>query len=215
MDSRSLKNIFPVVIAVLAAGLGIVWIQLDSRQQIAPAARNATGANSPDDGPKRNFPPIVLDIPGVDDPYLVPAVESDLKDEDLVIGVAAFGESRAYLRRAFDGPLGRRIVNDKFGSVPVSITHCNRTGCTRVLTGDKRQGPFDIRCGGWLASQEMSLLIENRSYAQSSREIPWTDIPFVITTWKDWMSAQPQTLVYLGREQRRQRPRNDSAQSTT
>ena len=152
-------------------------------------------------GMKQDFPPMNMDLSGVNEPQLISAAASGLQDEELVIGVVAFGESRAYLQSALGGLPERHIVNDEFGSIPVSITYCDRTRCTRVLTSDKIKGRLDMRCGGWLAIQEMALLLDKKRYPQSSQELPLQDLPFKVTTWKAWVSAQPNTLVYVGKNQ--------------
>jgi hypothetical protein len=140
----------------------------------------------------------LLDVAGVSDPMLVSAEESRLRDDDIVIGVAAYGESRAYLRRAFDRDPQRHVVNDSFASIPVSITHCDKTRCTRVLTRGKANEPIEIHCGGWLDIQEMALVIGEKMYPQSSSQIPLTDVPFVVSTWKEWREKHPNSLVYVG-----------------
>ncbi len=199
MGNRWFKYIVIVAAAVTATASGDFWIQRSSRRQIVFETKEALRGKML--LLKGSYPAMALDVPGVNGPHLVSAGESGVRDEDIVIGVVAFGEPRAYLRSAFDGSPDRHIVNDKFGSVPVSITHCDRTRCTRVLTCDALQSSINIRCGGWLAVQEMALLVENTTYAQSSQEIPLEDVPFVVTTWKDWLATQPETLVYVGKQQ--------------
>lgn len=143
-------------------------------------------------------PPLVLDEEGVRNPQLVSATTATLADDEMIIGVTAFGESRAYVRRAFDDVPARHVVHDKFGAVPVTITHCNRTRCTRVFTAKDGESALDIRCGGWLSQQEMALHVGDQEYAQSSQKIPLPELPFVVMTWKQWQQSQPDSLVYLG-----------------
>jgi hypothetical protein len=202
MGNRWVKSIVIVVVALIATAVGDVCVQRNSPRKVAPKSMEAMDViRAKMLGMTGGYLPIALDISGVNDPRLVTAVESGIKDDDIVIGVVAFGESRAYLRSAFDGAPDRHIVNDKFGSVPVSITHCDRTRCTRVLTSDTLQNSINIRCGGWLAVQEMALLVDSTTYAQSSQEIPLEDLPFVVTTWKAWVSTHPGALVYVGKQQ--------------
>ena len=142
-------------------------------------------------------PPVALDLPGINNPKLIAGEKAGLQDDDIVIGVRVNGESRAYLRSAFDGGPDRHIVNDKLGSVAVSVVHCDRNRITRVFTSDKSDGPLNIRCGGW-TGKELALLVDDQEFAQSSREIPLQNVDYVETTWKDWRKAQPATLVYDG-----------------
>jgi hypothetical protein len=195
MGNRWFKSIVIVVAAVISTALGDIWMQLGGWRKVAQEPIVA-----PVPIPwKMDCVSIPMDVSGVNDPHFVSAVESGIKDEDIVIGVVAFGESRAYLRSAFNfnGSPAPHIVNDKFGSIPVSITHCDRTRCTRVLTSDT-QSSIKIRCGGWLDVQEMALIVGDKTYPQSSQEVPLQDLPFVVTTWKDWVAAQPKTQVYVG-----------------
>lgn len=141
---------------------------------------------------------VLLDVAGVSDPQLVSAEESGLRDDDIVIGVEAFGVSRAYLRSAFDREPQRHVVNDRFGSVPVTITHCDSTRCTRVLTSGNGDNAVEIHCGGWLDIQEMALLIGEKMYPQSSPDIPLKDVPFIVSTWKEWREKHPNSQVYRG-----------------
>jgi hypothetical protein len=146
----------------------------------------------------QRFPELSVDMEGVRDPEMVPADELMLEDDEVVIGVVAYGQARAYLSRAFAKRPNLHVVHDQFGLNPVAVTHCDRNGCTRVFTGKQGEQALDLRCGGWLPVQEMSLRVGDREYAQSSPEIPLADLPFVVTTWKDWRQQQPGSLVYLG-----------------
>jgi hypothetical protein len=148
--------------------------------------------------PPGGYPAMSLDFPGVRDPELVPTDQVMLDDDEVVIGIEAFGEARAYIRRSFENRPDRHIVHDQINAIPVAITHCDRTGYTRVLTAGPGEGSLDLRCGGWLPEQEMSLLVGDREYAQSSRELPLADLPFVEMTWKEWREKQPVSLIYVG-----------------
>jgi hypothetical protein len=35
-------------------------------------------------------------------------------------------------------------------------------------------------------------------FPQSSEEIPFNEVPFVVTTWGKWRAKNPQSIVYLG-----------------
>ncbi|MBC7856441.1 MAG: DUF3179 domain-containing protein [Pirellulaceae bacterium] len=140
----------------------------------------------------------MVDFPGVSCPEFKTADESAVQQSEIVIGVVAFGEARAYLRSAFD-LRKQHIVNDKIGSVPITIIHCDRTRNTRVLTSGKPDGDANIRCSGWLVKKsEMAIRVNNQEYAHSSQDIPLQDLPFVVTTWKEWQQAHPTSLVYMG-----------------
>lgn len=137
--------------------------------------------------------------PGIQNPIFITAAEADLADERVVIGVVVSGEARAYLRDAFDGPT-RHVVNDLFGSTPVTITHCDRRCSTRVLTQLlETQKPLNIRVGGWSYDDAMLILIVNeRKYTQTAADLPLADVPFSEVTWGEWRQEHPESLVYLG-----------------
>lgn len=139
----------------------------------------------------------LFDVEGVTNPKLLLAKDSGLRDDDLVIGVVAFGETHAYLTSAFARLPERHIVNDKFGDVPVTITHCDLTSCTRVLSSGEK-GTLNVRCGGWSPEDGMALLVDEREFSQASKDIPLKDVSYVVTTWKEWNTAHPETKVYEG-----------------
>ena len=139
-----------------------------------------------------------LDAEGITNPKLVSASESGLLDTDLVIGVVAFGEARAYLQRALAYYPERHVVNDKFGDVPVTVTHCDVTSCTRVLTKGKKDAPVNVRCGGWSDKKGMALIVDELEYPQLSKDVPLQDVSHVVTTWKEWRALHPESMVYLG-----------------
>jgi len=142
--------------------------------------------------------PMEVDIPGIADPTFVPVEKADLKDDDLVIGVIAFGEARAYLKRAFAKGLTSHVLLDQFGATRVTVTHCDLSNCTRVFSSTMENSLGDIHCGGWMAEQELALLIAGKKYPQSSKEIPFDDLPYLITTWDKWRGEHPRSAVYLG-----------------
>jgi hypothetical protein len=145
--------------------------------------------------------PMLVDIPAITDPVLVTAADARLKKNDLVIGVVAFGEARAYLKDAFAKGMTSHVLQDRIGATKIAVTHCDLTNCTRVLSSATDGKVTDIHCGGWMAQQELALLIGDERFAQSSREIPFDDVPFVISTWEKWRAENPHTFVYEGHDE--------------
>ena len=128
--------------------------------------------------------------------------ESDLPDDELVIGLRINGDARAY-------PTGllylREMVNDSVGGVPVLVTWCPL--CYTALVHDRRlngdaavfgnQGAlykgamtwFDHATGSvW--SQPLGVAIAG-DLAGSSLEL----LPSQLTTWGQWLAAHPDTRV--------------------
>jgi hypothetical protein len=145
----------------------------------------------------RKLPETRADYPGYTQPTFMTAAEFPLGDHEIVIGVVAFGQAKAYARRVFSGP-DTHIVHDRFGDTQVTVTHCNRTRCTRVFTATGDQDLSKMHCGGWMEEQELALLIGGTRFPQSSEEIPFDEVPFVVTTWGKWRAKNPQSIVYLG-----------------
>jgi hypothetical protein len=144
-------------------------------------------------------------VPGIDHPYTLPAAKAPLEGDAPVIGVIASGKARAYLVEAFErGPMSH-IVNDIFNGVPISITHCDISHCTRVFTSESRGKALDLRMGGIL-HRRMVLRWNNVLYRQEDSEplsegdspLPLEEYPAEITTFSAWRKAHPESDVYMG-----------------
>ena len=98
-------------------------------EAIGPQGLTAAGFSDAD------FHQLLLpdDIPPIYDPQFVTAVNADLPNDELVIGLSINGDARAY-------PAGilytREMVNDVVGAVPVLVTWCPR--CYTALVHDRR-----------------------------------------------------------------------------
>lgn len=152
-----------------------------------------------------------LSIPGVKRPAIVSAEEAPLADDELVIGVTVGDHHRAYRMTAFwppkdmslSGPndpklqrLQGHIVNDMINDTPVTITHCVRTQCTRVLTDPLLDAPLPIRLGGF-KDREMLLLIGEERFAHSTPTLPYADQQYSVVEWRQWRKWYPNTDVYV------------------
>ena len=125
-------------------------------------------------------------------------------DEE-VIGVCVAGRARAYLVRAMLDPM-HHVVNDLLGGRPVSVTFCSVTRCARVLTGSPGDSPLDIKIGGWKRGG-LALHVGGEDYSQETgesltaphaRRLPYPELPFRRTTWREWRQAHPDSDVYTG-----------------
>ena len=187
-----------VVAVVLLAAIAGMWFVPSGRSTSHRESGLSAAASQPRADINGTERAEKLDAEGITNPNLVPASESGLRDTDLVIGVVAFGEARAYLKRALAYYPERHIVNDKFGDVSVTVTHCDVTSCTRVLTNGKEGDSVNVRCGGWSDKKGMSLLVDELEYSQLSKDVPLQDVSHVVTTWKEWRTLHPKSMVYLG-----------------
>jgi len=177
-------------VVALGASLGLISITTP------PPAR----PQAPVYGPQSSTPFI---WPGKTRPPTVSAASADLPDDEPVIGVVANGKARAYCRKAFTGMVNH-VVNDVIGATPVTVTHCDKDGCSRVFTGEGQE-PLPFKTGGFMDG--MLLYVDGVFYDQSTgrpmndsaaNPLPYQTLGFEETTWGKWRTAHPDTDVYLG-----------------
>jgi hypothetical protein len=132
------------------------------------------------------------------------AAQSPLAADEEVVGVCADGHCRAYrLSSLAEGP-ETHIVNDMLGRVPVSVTHCPMTHCTHVYTGPE-SGPLAVGQGG-LMPGGMVITARGMPYQHvtgaplhlGEPPFPYTELPWTMMSWAEWVAAHPATDVYLG-----------------
>ena len=164
------------------------------------------------DVPRVASPRLEVSVGGVARPQVVPGDQAPVPDRAVVIGVNVGSVARAYVVKAFEvrdldpakaardpeaaKVLGRHVVNDVVDGTPISVTHCDRNRCTRVLTDSDAADALDIGVGGW--EDGMLLLIDGERVSQAAEEVPYEDVPFEVTTWKQWREEHPHTDVYVG-----------------
>jgi hypothetical protein len=194
-----------VLVALLLAGCGNESGPRDRERKlrlVAPPPPTVEAAT----------PKVEFDVAGIETPRVLSAQASMLPEDALVIGVTVGSVARAYLISAFDVPhfgltelvkneraramLGRHVINDVVGGTPVSVTYCDRNRCARVLTDPDAVDPLEVRVGGW--DNGMLLLIDGERVPQRAEGLPFEDLPYKITTWKEWRASHPDTDVYVG-----------------
>jgi hypothetical protein len=147
-----------------------------------------------------------FEMPGLRNPRAFSAETSKIPDNDEVIGVVINDKPRAYWLKALKYPPWH-IVNDVVVGVPVSVTYCDRTDCTRVYTNGQSSAPLDINLGG-LYGREMVVKVAGSLYLHQSGKpfelgigtpsLPYTNHPWKRTTWKEWRERHPETDVFIG-----------------
>jgi len=156
---------------------------------------------------------VLMNLPGIQQPPVQPAATAQLADEAEVIGVLVKGRPRAYEVLAFRavptiGDPSRHVVNDVLVGVPITVSYCDRLNCAQVYTDASAKTPLLVGVGGYTkrdGHESMLLCIGAYHYRQDTEEaleedatsFPYTHLPFVRTTWKQWRTDYPDTDVYL------------------
>ena len=146
-------------------------------------------------------------IPALVNPRQIPAHEAAyLTDRELVFGVSISGDSRAYPLRILDW---HEMFNDVVGGVPVCLAYCTLCG-SGIL--------FDTRVPGrrkpFLFGSSGLLYRSNKLMYDTATESLWNQftgrpvvgrlarsdielkiLPVVITSWRAWLAAHPDTTV--------------------
>jgi hypothetical protein len=144
-------------------------------------------------------------IPPLDHPRHVSAAEATyLEDDNIVFGFYLDGEARAYPKRIL---AWHELALDRVGERELAIVYC--TLCGTVI-------PFDARVGGRVltfgtsgllyrsnklmfdhetASLWSSLTGEPVVGPVAALDLKMTALPVVTTTWREWRTRHPETVV--------------------
>ncbi|MCI0461715.1 MAG: DUF3179 domain-containing protein [Gemmataceae bacterium] len=141
----------------------------------------------------------------INDPQVLPAGAATLKDDEPIIGVFLDGKHRAYRVRAFCEYPMVHVVNDRLGDHPVSVAHCDRTGCTVVVQEAKGSPRLRLAFGGWYRGHMYVRANGDHFYCLKGLEridpqsplFPYAPVEFERTTWGAWRQAHPDTDVYV------------------
>jgi hypothetical protein len=150
-----------------------------------------------------------LDLPPIQQPRTYPGPARLIPERMVVIGVSAGGKHRAYLLSALTH-MQTHVINDVLGTLPVTVSYCDRTECVKVFKGTARGVPLAVSVAGWRQFANggrggMVVKVNGKRYHQSSGKaldsadhFPYAEHSFTRTTWKAWKQAHPDTDVYLG-----------------
>jgi len=120
------------------------------------------------------------------------------------VGVALAGEGRVYPRRIIDW---HEMVNDTIAGIPVSLANCTLCGSAILYDGRVDGRVFRFGTSGLLyRSNKLMFDYKTRSlWGQFSGEPAWgplvgaairlEPLPTVHTTYGEWVTAHPETLV--------------------
>ena len=172
----------------------------------------ATGCASSPEVPIEGLDDVPAYAVGIREPATMSAADADIPPEKSVIGVCVDNQCRAYLIESFTmqpgheitlgandasmQALGRHVVNDLIGEMPISVTYCDSSQCARVFTAEDDES-LDLAVGGYHEG-EMQLLLLGKRFSQLAADAPLKDYPFEITTWEKWKARHPATDIYVG-----------------
>lgn len=142
-------------------------------------------------------------IPAIDNPQFVTAKESnDLRDSDTVLGISYQGITKAYPVNILNW---HEIVNDRFNGLPVAITFCPLCGSGIAYLAEIDGTAHTFGVSGLLYNSDV-LLYDRQTLSLWSQLMAQAisgplkgqrlqSIPLSHTTWQDWKTRHPDTLV--------------------
>jgi hypothetical protein len=146
-------------------------------------------------------------IPAIDHPLFVTADQAGFLDVRApVLGLELKGEARAYPVAIMNW---HEIVNDQIGGRPVSVTFCPLCGSGIAFAAEAGGRALDFGVSGLLYNSDMLLYdrqteslwsqLMGRAVSGSLKGTRLSSIPLEHTSWADWRTRHPNTLV-LSRE---------------
>ena len=142
-------------------------------------------------------------IPALLDPQFIQASEANyLDDNDLIVGFVDGDQAKAYPHKILDW---HEIINDRVGSVNISVTYCPLTGTGIGWNRDLDGGTTTFGVSGLLYNSNL-IPYDRQSDSNWSQmrldcvngNLKGTEIetfPLVETTWKTWKEMYPSTMV--------------------
>lgn len=142
-------------------------------------------------------------IPAIDRPQFVKAGDARfLKNSDRVLGVTRGGIAKAYPVRILNW---HEIVNDAFGVERVVVTFCPLCGTGMAYLSETNGKALGFGVSGLLYNSDVLLYdrqtnslwsqILSQAVSGSLKGARLTSVPLSHTTWADWKTRHPDTLV--------------------
>lgn len=166
------------------------------------ASAASAQADAPEFNPERLSPPFE---PIVNAPFITAArVTNQIAADELVIGVEAGGQARAYPLNVLTGPT-REVINDSLGGAPIAAVWCPLCYNGAVYSRRVRGRTLTFGVAGLLWNQSLVMYdAETGSYwspfagramrgALEGAELE--ALPSELTTWGAWRAAHPETTV--------------------
>jgi hypothetical protein len=144
-------------------------------------------------------------IPPLDHPKHLPAPEADyLDDDDIIFGIALHGEARAYPKRIL---AWHELARDAVGGVELAIVYCTLCG-TVIPYGAEVGGKHRVLGTSGLLYRSNKLMFDEETMSLWStvegrpvlgllagEDLELQIFPVVTTTWKEWRTLHPDTVV--------------------
>jgi len=146
-------------------------------------------------------------IPALTDPAIIPAGKAKyMKGNDHIVGVIINGKARAYPIKILNW---HEIINDSFEEESIAVTWCPLTKSAVVFDRAVDGQILEFGVSGLLYNSNVAMYDRNHLglWSQlkmggltgklSSRSL--SELPAIVTTWKDWRKKYPQTSIVSGR----------------
>jgi len=141
-------------------------------------------------------------IPSVDDPQFNTVLQSDIQDNNLVVGIVIDGVAKAYPHNILDW---HEIVNDNIGNSNFALTYCPLTGTAIGWKGEVDGQKTTFGVSGKLFNS--NLIPYDRTTDSNWTQIGLdcvngesigekvTTIPVIETSWATWKKAYPMSQI--------------------
>ena len=144
-------------------------------------------------------------IPPLDHPKHISMPEADyLDDDDIIFGIALHGEARAYPKRIL---AWHELARDAIGGVELTIVYCTLCG-TVIPYGAEVGGKHRTLGTSGLLYRSNKLMFDEETMSLWStvegrpvlgplagEDLELQIFPVVTTTWKEWRTLHPETIV--------------------
>ncbi len=145
-------------------------------------------------------------------PILAPRVQTAavaakrLKDDELVLGIALDGASRAYPLNMLTGP-NREIINDEVGGRPIAATWCHLAHCATVYDRRIDDQTLTMAVSGLLWNETLVMVdtttrslwgqLTGKAMSGDLQGKDLRRLPAVVTDWASWYEQHPETTVTM------------------
>ncbi len=142
-------------------------------------------------------------IPALSQPRFLSVGEAGyLRAADRVVGLVVSGEARAYPLRILNW---HEVVNDTIGGKAVAVTYCPLTGSAVAFDRNLNGRTLNFGVSGLLYRSNVLIFdrgteslwsqLGERAVTGAFNRTPLTTLPTEVTSWEDWQTRHPGTVV--------------------